>query len=181
MGAGELQPPAGLRAGCRTNTQVSDDKPEQPRWERRPLWLRILIILGAAVAFVLIWVLIPPLLYGSVVDEPARLKAITDTRTALLAGLVGIGALGTFWVNARTQRFAAQTLRISEANLRLAERSQKESFELTERAHLTDRYAKAIEQLGNDNVDVRLGGIYSLEQIAADYPGTETRPPLLRS
>jgi hypothetical protein len=33
------------------------------------------------------------------------------------------------------------------------------TFELTERGHLTDRYSKAIEQLGNDTLDVRLGGI----------------------
>jgi predicted MFS family arabinose efflux permease len=101
-----------------------------------------LIIVGAVLAFVLIWLLLPPLLYRSVAGtDEGRLKAITDTRTALLAGLVGIGALGTFWLNARTQRFAAQTLRISEANFRLAERSQKETFELAERGHLTDRYA----------------------------------------
>jgi hypothetical protein len=42
------------------------------------------------------------------------------------------------------------------------------TFKRTQRGHLTDRYAKAIEQLGNDNLDVRLGGIYSLEQIAHD-------------
>ena len=87
------------------------------------------------------------------------MKAITDTRTALLAGLAAIGALGTFWLNARTQRFTAETLRISEKN-----------FQLTERGHLTDHYAKAIEQLGDDNLDVRLGGIYALEQLATDSP-----------
>ena len=93
------------------------------------------------------------------VSPADQLKAITDTRTALLAGLAAIGALGTFWLNARTQRFTAETLRISEKN-----------FQLTERGHLTDRYAKAIEQLGDDNLDVRLGGIYALEQLATDSP-----------
>ena len=32
---------------------------------------------------------------------------------------------------------------------------------------MTDRYAKAIEQLGNEKLDVRLGGIYALDQLAA--------------
>ena len=99
--------------------------------------------------FILTWWLLPPLLYAATSDEAVRIKAITDTRTALLAGLVGIGALGTFFVNARTQRFTAETLRISEANFELAERSQKESIRLAERGHLTDRYTKAIEQLGS--------------------------------
>jgi hypothetical protein len=33
---------------------------------------------------------------------------------------------------------------------------------------VTHRYAEAIEQLGSDNVDVRIGGIYVLECIARD-------------
>ncbi len=33
---------------------------------------------------------------------------------------------------------------------------------------MTHRYAEAIEQLGLDNVDVRIGGIYVLECIARD-------------
>lgn len=41
--------------------------------------------------------------------------------------------------------------------------------------HITDRYTKAIEQLGKlegdkPNIEVRLGGIYALERIARDSP-----------
>lgn len=35
---------------------------------------------------------------------------------------------------------------------------------------VTDRFAKAVEQLGSQNVHVRLGAIYSLERIAKDSP-----------
>jgi hypothetical protein len=136
--------------GCRTTIQVKDER-QGSWWERGRLWLRISIIVVAAVAFVLVWLLIPPLLYHSVAgSDEARLKAITDTRTALLAGLVGIGALGTFWLNSRVYRITARTLQV------------------TERGQVTDRYSKAIEQLGSATVDVRLGGIYALEQIAKD-------------
>jgi hypothetical protein len=41
-------------------------------------------------------------------------------------------------------------------------------FQLTREGHITERYAKAIEQLGNPNADVRIGGIYALERIARD-------------
>lgn len=64
-------------------------------WERR-WWIAL------AALFILVWCLVPPLLYrhtGTAND--ARLKAITDTRTALMAGLVGVGALLTFWLNSR--------------------------------------------------------------------------------
>jgi uncharacterized protein YjbI with pentapeptide repeats len=151
------------------NHRVSDE-PRPSWWERRPHWQRISIIVGAVVVFILIWWLLPLLLYAAIADEPVRVKAITDTRTALLAGLVGIGALGTFWMNSRNVRLTAKTIGVSEENLRLAKRSQEQSFELAERGHLTDRYSKAIEQLGNDNLDVRLGGIYALEQVATGSP-----------
>ena len=35
---------------------------------------------------------------------------------------------------------------------------------------MTDRYTKAIEQLGSDKLDVRIGGIYALERVARDSP-----------
>jgi Pentapeptide repeats (8 copies) len=35
---------------------------------------------------------------------------------------------------------------------------------------LTDRYTKAVEHLGSDNLDVRIGGIYALQHIARDSP-----------
>jgi Pentapeptide repeats (8 copies) len=101
-------------------------------------------------AFLLLWWLLPPLLYAGVAAGDVRVKAITDTRTAFLAGLVGLGALGAFWLNSRIYRITAR------------------SFEVTERGHVTDRYSKAIEQLGSDSLDVRLGGVYALEQIAKD-------------
>jgi len=71
-------------------------------------------------------------------------------RTALLAGLVGVGALLTFWLNSQLYRLTAR------------------AFELTEQGHITERYTKAIEQLGSDKLDVRLGGIYALTRIAVD-------------
>ena len=114
-----------------------------------------MLVIGAAVtAFCLVWWLLPPVLYAGAGAGPdaenVRVKAITDTRTALLAGLVGLGALGTFWLNSRVYRITART------------------FEVTERGHLTDRYTKAIEQLGSTTLDVRLGGIYAHTMTGAE-------------
>ena len=88
------------------------------------------------VLLVLVWWLVPPLLYRQVaVGLDAQLRAVTDTRTALLAGLIGLGALLAFWLHSQADRNAAC-------------------------------YAQAIEQLASDTLVVRLGGIYSLERIA---------------
>lgn len=42
------------------------------------------------------------------------------------------------------------------------------SFGLNRAGQLTDRFTKAIDQLGHESLDVRLGGIYALERIARD-------------
>ncbi|MGQ4649559.1 pentapeptide repeat-containing protein [Lyngbya aestuarii] len=38
--------------------------------------------------------------------------------------------------------------------------------EVAEQGQITERFTKAIEQLGSDNISIRLGGIYALESIA---------------
>ena len=43
-------------------------------------------------------------------------------------------------------------------------------FVLSRNGQVTDRYAKAIEQLGSEKLDVRIGGICALERIARDSP-----------
>jgi Pentapeptide repeats (8 copies) len=44
------------------------------------------------------------------------------------------------------------------------------NFTLSREAQVTDRYTKAIEQLGSGTLDVRIGAIYALERIARDSP-----------
>jgi uncharacterized protein YjbI with pentapeptide repeats len=63
-----------------------------------------------------------------------------------VGGTVIVGVVG-FWANVRnTDKTTALSLQ----------------------GQVTDRYAKAIEQLGAKEIDVRLGGIYALERIAHD-------------
>jgi uncharacterized protein YjbI with pentapeptide repeats len=124
----------------------------RPSWLRPWLWQRRWWI-ALATLFILVWWLVPPLVYRHTgTGKDAKLKAITDTRTALLAGLIGAGALLTFWLNSRMYRITARTL------------------EITEQGHITERYTKAIQQLGDTELAVRLGGIYALEQLARDSP-----------
>jgi hypothetical protein len=42
------------------------------------------------------------------------------------------------------------------------------NYTLSREGQVTDRYTKAIEQLGSKGLDVRIGGIYALERIARD-------------
>ena len=59
---------------------------------------------------------------------------------------------------------AASALLFTARNFTLSRRT----LELTEQGQVTDRYTKAIEQLGSEKLDVRVGGIYALERIARD-------------
>ena len=60
--------------------------------------------------------------------------------------------------------FAAGALVFTARNFTVSRRT----LHLTEQGQVTDRYTKAIEQLGSDKLDVRIGGIYALERIAGD-------------
>lgn len=62
--------------------------------------------------------------------------------------------------------FAAGALIFTAQNYRVA----RKTLEVTEQGQVTDRYTKAIKQLGSAHIDVRIGGIYALERIAVDSP-----------
>jgi uncharacterized protein YjbI with pentapeptide repeats len=55
--------------------------------------------------------------------------------------------------------FAWQQLGQTSDNLRVSQEGQ-----------ITDRFTRAVDQLGSDQLTVRLGGIYALERIARDSP-----------
>jgi hypothetical protein len=115
--------------------------------------VRLLIAVAVVLAFVLWLVLFAPAHLVPtpseadlrIIDAARRLELQNDVRTTLLQGLGGLAVLiGAFF----TYR-----------QLRIAREGQ-----------VTERFTRAIDQLGNDNMDVRLGGIYALERIANDSP-----------
>ncbi|MCL7430369.1 pentapeptide repeat-containing protein [Streptomyces sp. YS415] len=70
---------------------------------------------------------------------------VTGLRTAVVAFAAALGAGIALLYTARTYR-------------------------LTRRGQITDRFTKALERLGSDEVYVRIGGILALEQIVQDAP-----------
>jgi uncharacterized protein YjbI with pentapeptide repeats len=85
-----------------------------------------------------------------------KAKAINDVRTTLLQGIGGaVILLGAY--------FTYRQLQTSREQLQTAQQGQ-----------VTERFTRAIEQLGHAELDVRLGGIYALERIANDSPNDRT-------
>jgi len=61
-----------------------------------------------------------------------------------------------------------RTLELTEASQRQQGEQSARTLELTEQGLATDRFAKAVDQLGSSAMEVRIGGIYALERIMTD-------------
>jgi hypothetical protein len=99
-------------------------------------------------------------------STPTQKKDFVQAVGVLLAGLVGLIGLLLTWRNQRlTQRSLEDTRRNTQEQLRLTEQRQ-----------ITERFTRAIDQLGatdddgNPRLEIRLGGIYALERIDKESP-----------
>jgi hypothetical protein len=87
------------------------------------------------------------------------LKAQNEVRTTLLQGLGGVVLLLGAYFTYRQVTNSREQLAHSREQLQIAQQGQ-----------ITERFTRAIDQLGHAQLDVRLGGIYALERIARDSP-----------
>jgi hypothetical protein len=124
-----------------------------------------LAVIGVLVVLVLVVYLLPPRLIPSTanLEEADRLKAVGDVRSALVQALGGAALVGTLY-------FTAVSLQDSRT-------STNRTLDLTRQGQIADRFTRAVAQLGDAALDVRVGGIYALEQIARD--ATEDRRPIV--
>jgi hypothetical protein len=121
-----------------------------------PVWPWALVVVGVLIVIVACVVVVPVYLVDFDVPGPAanRLKAKdlvsarNDVRTTLLQAIGGAFFIATAF-------FTWRQVRVSERQLRVSEDEQ-----------IASRFTKAIEQVGSDKADLRIGGIYALERIA---------------
>jgi uncharacterized protein YjbI with pentapeptide repeats len=123
---------------------------ERAPGELRSKFLRIVgLVLLAAATLALLGVaarFLPRLIANTRGLTPlGRSAELSRARTAVLAALGGmIAAVGAYY-----------TVR---------------TFKLNEQGQITERFTRAIDQLGDHRIDVRLGGIYALGRIARESP-----------
>ncbi len=115
----------------------------------------VALLAGAAGLVVLgtVFVLLPGVvvdhdLAGASVAAQDRLKAVNDVRTTLLQVIGGLVVLFGAYATWRQ-------LRVSQEGLRA-----------TQEGYVTDRFSRAVDQLGSDKLDVRIGGLHALWRIA---------------
>ena len=71
---------------------------------------------------------------------------------------------GTLYVTWRRVIAAERTAEAAQQTVAVAQEGQ-----------ITERFTRAIEQLGSDKIAIRLGGIYALERVAQDSPDKDHR------
>lgn len=94
----------------------------------------------------------------------------TVTGALIGAGGAAIVAVAGFLANVRNTSVTSAVSRDAVAVSQQAVEAARRTVELTEQGQVTDRYTKAIDQLGSKELEVRIGGIYALERIARDSP-----------
>lgn len=87
-------------------------------------------------------------LAGASVAAQDRLKAVNDVRTTLLQAVGGMVVLFGAYATWRQ-------LRVSQEGLRATQEGQ-----------VTDRFTSAVDQLGSDKLETRIGGLHALWRIA---------------
>ena len=126
------------------------------------------------------------------VSTPFALKVIVFLASALFLILLAylFYLLGSFWISLEKlnlkERFAIKNdiikttaqilggafflfgLYFTWQNLVLTQEKNRADLYMSQEKQTTDLFTKAIEQLGSDKLEVRMGGIYALERIARD-------------
>ena len=142
-------------------------------------WPRVLAVVLFLFVFVVPRWFVPARSAASLagVEDPAargrleddRLKLQNDVRIGLLqavAGVAVIAAVVVTWQQLETDR-----------------RQLRQQLEVAGQEQAGERFAQALDQLGSEQLDVRLGGIYGLERVAARASGATSeaagayRPP----
>ncbi|MEA5448518.1 pentapeptide repeat-containing protein [Leptolyngbya sp. CCNP1308] len=114
--------------------------------DKRRLWVLCSIAVFLSLGY-FIWKVPQMGIPASITDEKEKaelLNANRDNALKVIQTIAGLGFIGTAYLAWR-------------------------NLQLTEDKNVTDRFSKAVEMLAdNEKLEVRLGGIYSLERIARD-------------
>jgi uncharacterized protein YjbI with pentapeptide repeats len=133
----------------------------QTIWSQGSRWT-VGVLAAAVLALVIGWILFVPVADWLATHDVGNVTGALRTLRLQTARDAARGRLLTFGAGL----FAAGALVFTARNFTLSRRT----VELTEQGQVTDRYTRAIDQLGSKTIDITIGGIYALERIARDSP-----------
>jgi hypothetical protein len=91
-----------------------------------------------------------------------------NIRTGLAQALGGAALLIGLGFTWRSIKAAEKNLTIAQENITATQETAAQNIAISLEGQITDRFTKAIAQLGDDKLEIRLGGIFALERIAQD-------------
>jgi pentapeptide repeat protein len=77
------------------------------------------------------------------------------------------------WIQTVTALAGIVSVLLVAVGLYITNAANRAQQQLTEQGQITDRFGRAIDQLGSDKLDVRLGGVYALERLMHDSSADE--------
>lgn len=95
--------------------------------------------------------------------EKDRITLANNIYATLVQAVGGAALLAGLCFTWRNQKIAE----VTAAN---NHKSAQQTLELSQEGQVTERFTRAIDQLGADKLEIRMGGIYALERIAKDSP-----------
>lgn len=102
-------------------------------------------------------------------DPVVESALIAAAATAVGVGGTVVVAIVGFRSSRSTNRDTIAAAHASnQATIKAAHADVRHTLDTTREGQIADLYSRAIEQLGSDKLDVRIGGIYALERVAGD-------------
>ena len=117
----------------------------------------ITLVLGAAVVFIAWWVVSTWQTISVIVVPESKVASRIELAKTLAQIVLGALVFGTLYVTWRRAKAAE-----------LAVEAAQQAVSVSQEGQITERFTRAIEHLGSENLATRLGGIYALERIAQD-------------
>jgi hypothetical protein len=115
------------------------------------------LLFGLALWLLLDWYISP--------QDSTQKKDLIQALSLIMAGVAGAIGVYATWQNFQQGK---ESLQVARAGQKSTEDSTRRSLELSQKGQITERFTKAVDQLGDDKIQIRLGGIFALERIAED-------------
>ncbi|HZY25115.1 MAG TPA: hypothetical protein VFE71_04765, partial [Bacteroidales bacterium] len=134
--------------------------------KRKPQILIGLVILLAAIS--LIW-----LPYWRVsqfgINNATENATLENQYRATLAQMLGGVAIGIgIYYTWRRVIIAENSLKHAHETLVANQKIAQDNLKVAQEGQITERFTRAIDQLGNEKMEIRLGGAYALERISKE-------------
>jgi uncharacterized protein YjbI with pentapeptide repeats len=107
---------------------------------------------------------------NSSAEAKQRLDASLEILKLIVSGIGTVATAAGGFILYLNFKVAERNVKLTQAKLRQESRKAIKDSALAQSRLITDRFSKAVEQLGDTKLAIQLGGIYSLERIAKDSP-----------